>query len=129
MSCKRSSRTLEIEARLKAGHSLSAIARESNVTRARVQQIKRRMCADYSLVTDTSSTLEPQTTSTPKVVVRSSLPMKSFTISLTPAVHDGLVEACAITNRLFPQDPITINEYTEELIISRVIELGLVRKR
>lgn len=87
------------------------------------------MIGDYSLVTDTPSMIEGAATITPKSVVLSHSPMKSFTLHLTPTVHDGLVEACAIINRQSPEDPITIAEYTEELIINKVVELGLLRKR
>ena len=41
---------------------------------------------------------------------------------------DPTVEACAVANRKSPDEPITIVEYIEELIINRVVELGLLRK-
>jgi hypothetical protein len=94
-----------------------------------VQQIKRRLTSDYSLVTDTPSMIDGAATSTPVSVIASHSPMKHFTVNLTSAVHDALVEACAITNRQSPEDPITIAEYTEDLIINRVVELGLLRKK
>lgn len=67
-------------------------------------------------------------TSTPAEVLHSISPMKSLTIHLTPAVHDALVEACQVTNRQSPEEPITITEYIEECVINRLAELGLLRK-
>jgi hypothetical protein len=125
----RSSKTKDIEARLKAGHALSSIARDIGVSRQRVQAVNRRMQVDYSLVTATVAVQPPQTSCTPASVIASHLPMKSFTVILTTPVYDALVEACAITNRQSPQDPITIAEYTEQLIINKVVELGLLRKK
>ena len=56
--------------------------------------------------------------------------MKSLTIYLTPSVHDALVEACAVANRQSPDgEQITIQEYVEECVINRVVELGLLRKK
>ena len=109
----RSQQTLTIEAMLKEGHTASAIAREVGVSRPRVQQIKRRLKEDHESVT---APAEPAST------------MKALTIHFTPAVHDALAEACAIANRQSPEEPITITEYIEELVINRVVELGLLRK-
>jgi len=125
----RSSKTVQIEARLKAGESLSSIARDLGVSRGRVQQVKRRLLGDYSLVTDTPIMIEGAATITPVNGLVSHSPMKSFTVNLTTAVHDALAEACAIANRQSTEGPITIAEYTEELIINRVVELGLLRSR
>jgi hypothetical protein len=71
--------------------------------------------------------IQAQTCITPGGELTSHSPMKSFTLNLTTAVHDALVEACAIVNRNSPEDPITIAEFTEELIINRVVEMGLLR--
>src|SRR5260370_838295 len=101
----RNQRTLTIQAMLKEGQSISSIARTMGVSRSRVQQINRRLLADYEAVIATS---EPQgATSEPGF---SGSPMKSLTINLTPAVHDALVEACAVANRKAPEEPITILE-------------------
>jgi hypothetical protein len=54
--------------------------------------------------------------------------MKHLTIRFTPAVFDALTEACAITNRQDPTDTITVEDYVNELVINRVVELGLLRK-
>jgi hypothetical protein len=89
--------------------------------------VKRSLHSDYSLVTDTGSMIPPQGSITPDGELISHSPMKSFTLNLTTAVHDALVEACAIVNRNSPEDPITIAEYTEELVINKVVELGLLR--
>lgn len=114
---------------MKAGHNLSSIAREVGVSRQRVQAVNRRLFHDYSLVTATVALQPPQTSCTPVSVIASHSPMKHFTVNLTTAVHDALVEACALTNRQSPADPINIAEYTEELIINKVVELGLLRKK
>lgn len=124
----RSDKTLLIEAMIREGTPVSSIAREIGVSRGRVQQIKRRMSGDYSLVTDTPSMIEGSGGSTFAGLVSSASPMKSLTVHFTPAVHDALVEACAITNRQSPEEPITIADYVEELVINRVVELGLLRK-
>ncbi len=113
----RSQQTLTIEAMLKDGQTISSIARQVGVSRARVQQIKRRVCKE--LINST----EPVSAGGELV---SSSPFKPITISLTPAVHDALVEACAVTNRQSPEEPITIQEYVEECVINRVVELGLL---
>ncbi len=44
MSVQRSTRTLNIEARIRAGHPLSTIANDCGVTRQRVHSIKVRLC-------------------------------------------------------------------------------------
>jgi hypothetical protein len=55
--------------------------------------------------------------------------MKALTINITPAVHDALVQACAVANRKAPDgEAITILEYVEECIICNVVELGLLRR-
>ena len=112
----RSQRTLTIEAMLKEGQSVSSIAREFGVTRQRVQSIKARLLqGGYEAVTGTPA--------------GSASPLKVFTISLTLPVHDAVVEACAVTNRKSPEEPITITEYVEECVITRVVELGLLRRK
>lgn len=93
-----------------------------------MQHVNRRLQGAYSLVTDTSSMIPVQPVS-PAASVVPSHSMKSFTVNLTTAVHDALVEACGIANRRSPDGPITLAEYTEELIINRVVELGLLRTK
>jgi len=126
----RSQKTLAIEAMVKEGQSISSIARQMGVDRAWVQQVKRRLLGDYELATQINRRLlsnyevaSPAETPSP-----SGSPMKALTICLTPAVHDALVEACEVANRQTPEEPITINEYVEECIINRVVELGLLRR-
>jgi len=116
----RSSTTVAIEQRLKAGESLSSIARSVGVSRQRVHSIKVRLCQQLVNMTEPIDTQAG--------VLVSHLPMKSLTIQFTPAIHDALVEACAIVNRRDPEEPITIQEYIEELAINRVVELGLLRR-
>jgi hypothetical protein len=116
----RSQQTLSIETRLKAGESLSSIARNVGVSRSRVQHISRRLLRDYESVTDAANGSGEQV---------SNSHMKSLTINLTPAVYDALVEACEVTNRKFPEEPITILEYVEECVINRVVDLGLLRRK
>lgn len=116
----RSDTTLSIEARLKAGERVSAIARDLGISRQRVHSIKVRVCQQLVNMT------EPIDTEAGALI--SHLPMKSLTIHFTPAVHDALVAACEITNRQSPDEPITIQEYVEEIAINRVVELGLLRK-
>lgn len=127
MGCERSRRTLQIEHCLKQGHTISAIAREFGVARRWVQQVRARLTTDFTPVT--SHMREVSTSHTPASVIPSHSPMKQITITMTNAVHDALVEMCALTNRQSPEDPITIAEYTEELIINKAVEMGLLRKR
>lgn len=115
----RSTQTLTIEAMLKAGQSPSAVAREMGVSRQRIHSIKQRLC--QQLVNST----EPVSGSGE---LSNGLPFKSLTIRITPAVHDALVEACEVTNRGCPEEPVTLAEYVEECVINRVAELGLLRK-
>ena len=115
----RSQQTLTIEAMLKDGKTISSIARSVGVSRARVQQIKRRVCEQFV------NSTEPVSAGGELV---SSSPFKPLTISLTPAVHDALVAACEVANRNSPEETITIQEYVEECVINRVAELGLLRR-
>jgi hypothetical protein len=113
----RNQQTLTIEAMLKKGQSISSIARQVGVSRQRVQNINRRLLRDYEVATATP------------VESPSGSPMKSLSINLTPAVHDALVEACAVANRRAPEESITLQEYVEECVITRVVELGLLRRK
>jgi hypothetical protein len=54
--------------------------------------------------------------------------MRHITVKLTSPMYDALVEACSITNRKDPDDAITVEDYAEECIVTRLVELGLVRK-
>jgi hypothetical protein len=66
--------------------------------------------------------------STPSSEIPSQSHMKALTLHLTPSVFDALTEACAITNRKDKDDPITVEDYAEECVIVRLVELGLLRK-
>lgn len=94
-----------------------------------MQQVKRRLLGDYELVTDTPSMIEASTSITPASEICSHSPMKSFTVNLTTPVHDALVEACAVVNRNSDEGPITLGEYTEEIIINTVMAMGLLRSK
>ena len=116
----RSQQTLTIEKLLKeANPNISAIARQMGVSRGWVQEINRRLLSDFETVAEPANVDGKQV---------SNSNMKSLSIHLTPAVFDALVEACAVANRRAPEEPITITEYVEELVISRVVELGLLRR-
>ena len=108
----RSPQTRSIETMLKKGKSISSIAREFGVSRQRVQTVNKRLMGDYE------SVLAP-----PKPASS----IKTLTINLTPAVLAAVVEACAVVNRK-SEEPITIVEYIEELVIAQVVEMGLLRK-
>jgi hypothetical protein len=101
------------------------------VSRKWVRKIRERLQTDYQLVSGTSPMGEVSNSPTPDGLLSSSgmatLP-KTLTLHLTPPVHDALSEACAIANRQNPEDTITLTEYVEELVINRVVELGLLRR-
>lgn len=116
----RSSQTLHIERLLSDGHTISSIARTMGVSRQWVQQINKRRCKGLQ---DLAPLQEVQ-----PALLGSELHMKSLTLRLTLPVYDALTEACAITNRKDPEEPITTEEYVEECVTTRLQELGLLRR-
>jgi hypothetical protein len=120
----RSETSITIEGMLQAGESVSAIARAMGVSRTRVQQINKRMQAEGCKgVQDLAGVGLQGTTSRNLANV-----LKTLTIRLTPAVFAALTEACVITNSRDPEDPLTVEDYVNQLIINRVVDLGLLRK-
>lgn len=121
----KSQQTVDIELMLQDGHPVSTIARWAGVSQQRVSYIKRRLYLQATTpTTPVVTTPVPHESQEPCNVAL----VKSLTLRLTPSVFDALTEACAITNRKDPDDPITVEDYINELIINRVVELGLLRK-
>ena len=54
--------------------------------------------------------------------------LKTLQVRLTPTVFAALTEACSVANTLDTDDPLTVEDYVNQLIINRVVELGLLRK-
>ena len=127
---KRTHNTLKIEALIKTGASVSSISREAGVSRQRVQQIKRRLLNQW--VSGVQVAVQPPDgVAGVEGAIPSQLHMaspKAITLHLTSPVYDALTEACAISNRQNPEDTISITEYIEELVINRVVELGLLKR-
>ena len=94
-----------------------------------MQKINARLQSDYTSVSAPAPLHPTEDSCTPANVVPFTSPMQTLTIHLTNAVHDALVAACTFVNRQSPEDPITIAEFTEELIINKVVEMGLLRKK
>lgn len=120
----KSQQTIDIELMLLEKHSVSAIARWAGVSQQRVSYIKKRM-GEVTTPTTPVVTTPHQVITEPSCNVAL---VKSLTVTLTPSVYDALVEACGVANRQDPDEPITMSDYVEELIINRVVELGLLRK-
>ena len=126
---KRTHNTLKIEALIKTGASVSSISREAGVSRQRVQHIKRRLLNQW--VSGVQVAVQPPDGVAGSVPTTHSSGMaspKAITLHLTSPVYDALTEACAISNRQNPEDTISITEYIEELVINRVVELGLLKR-
>lgn len=100
------------------------------MSRKWVRKIRERLETDYQLVSGTSPMGQGATSPTPDGLVSSSgmASPKALTLHLTSPVYDALTEACAITNRQNPEDTISLTEYVEELVINRVVELGLLKR-
>lgn len=120
----KSQKTLLIEQMLQDGQSISSIAREFDISRARVHHIKSRLLKS-GVTCNGVTPLQPHHDG----LVFSNQSMKSLNIRLTTPVFDALTEACAITNRKDRDDPITVEDYVEECLTTRLVELGLIRKR
>ena len=126
---KRTHSTLKIEALIKTGASVSSISREAGVSRQRVQHIKKRLLGQW--VSGVQVAVQPgEEVASPDGHVLSSgmASLKALTLHLTTPVHDALTEACDISNRQNPEDTISLTEYVEELVINRVVELGLLKR-
>jgi hypothetical protein len=126
---KRTHNTLKIEALIKTGASVSSISREAGVSRQRVQHIKKRLLGQW--VSGVQVAVQPpEEVAGVDLAIHSSgmATPKALTLHLMPAVYDALTEACAISNRQNPDDTISITEYIEELVINRVVELGLLKR-
>lgn len=122
----KSQQTVDIELMLQDGHSVTEIARWANISQQRVSYIKRRLLNNTTPTTPVVTTPPAPSELAPATVVSV---LKPLTLQLTPSVFDALTEACAITNRKDPDESITIQEYVEQLIINRVVELGLLRRK
>jgi hypothetical protein len=120
---QRSTSTLTIEELLKHGESVSSIARTTGLTRQWVIHIKKRLLREGVLHVSVTPPVTPFAGS-----LVSDSHMKSLTLRLTSPVFDALAEACAIANRKDPEESITLEDYVGELVINRVVELGLLRK-
>lgn len=123
----KSKNTLHIEQMLKDGHSAHSIAQEVGISHQRVYQIKKRLANQYVAGVQLA-VQEGQTTCTPSNALLSDSFMKSLNIRVTTPVFDALTEACAIANRKEPDEAITVEEYVEECVTTRLVELGLLRK-
>lgn len=120
---------MKIEALIKTGASVSSISREAGVSRQRVQHIKRRLLNQYVAGVQVAVQPGEAVAGGPGALSSSGMAsLKALTLHLTAPVHDALTEACAISNRQNPDDTITITEYIEELVINRVVELGLLKR-
>lgn len=104
--------------------SVSEIARIHNVSRVRVRQIRNRLVTTSPLVEGGTST---PTQEIPATQLQS-LGMKTLNLHLTPAVFAALTEACQLTNHN-SDEPITVTDYVEECLITRLSELGLIRRK
>lgn len=125
----RNPNTLKIEALIKSGASVSSISREAGVSRQRVQHIKKRLLGQW--VSGVQVAVQPAdgVAGIDRPLHSSGMAsLKALTLHLTAPVHDALTEACAISNRQNPDDTITLTEYVEELVINRVVELGLLKR-
>lgn len=125
VSQSRSSQTLSIESMLLDGvMSVSEIARQHNVSRVRVRQIRTRLVTPSPLVEGGTSTPTPATSQTPLLLAG----MKTLNLHLTPAIFAALIEACAASN-LGSDEPNTIEEYTGDVLITHLQALGLIRQK
>lgn len=125
----RTHKTLKIEALIKTGASVSSISREAGVSRQRVQHIKKRLTGQW--VSEVQVAVQPGNGvawSNGQLPSSGMASLKALTLHLTAPVHDALTEACAISNRQNPEDTISLTEYVEELVINRVVELGLLKR-
>lgn len=130
LNALRSDRTIIIEQMLKEGtHSISHIARVNNVDRKWVQLVRNRMLNEN--IDDGVASVIPDDQCTNKFSN-----VRSLTVRLTLPVFDALTEVVAIANRAEMQsapageaEPITIEDYVEELIRTKAVELGLLRQR
>ncbi len=123
-SQQKTQRTIDIEAMLREGHSVATIARWAGVSQQRVSYIKKRL---FNTTPTTPVVTTPAPVSEAQSCIVASV-LKPITLHLTPSVFDALTEACAVVNRQDPDDPVTLADYVEELVINRVVELGLLRK-
>lgn len=121
VSQSRSAQTLSIESMLLDGvMSLSEIARIHQVTRGRVQFIKRRMIPPATPVAGPGSTLDTPLQSSG---------MKTLNLHLTPAIYAALIEACAASNIGTDDEPNTIEDYAGEVLMTHLQGLGLIRRK
>jgi hypothetical protein len=118
----KSAKTIDIELLIKEGRSVSAIARWAGVSRQRVQNIKCRMNRPQPTEAESASQPVEQPPSPPAPFI------KTITLHITPSVLVALTEACALTNHENPDENVTVEDYAEECVINRLIELRLLRK-
>ena len=117
---QRSPQTLSIEGMLHDGlRSISEIARIHQVSRARVQYVKKR--------------LQPPATPVAPKQLHPGAPlqlagMKTLNLHLTPAIYAALIEACAASN-LGSDEPNTIEDYVSDVVMTHLQGLGLIRRK
>lgn len=116
----RSPKTLTIEMMLRDDvHSISEIARLNQVTRGRVQFIKKRLLPPDTPVAPPGSTQALQLKSSG---------MKALTVRFSPAVYAALVEATSVSNQ-GSDEPNTIEEYAGDVVMTHLVNLGLLRQK